>query len=434
MGRVMDYSRAVVAVLISPQGRAAVAAGEAGTLVRLMRQAAGWNQHDLADRSGWSQATISRLERGVSRATRDTVILTDVAQALGAPPSALGVSAELNQPIILDDVERRDFLGGAAGLAVTVLLPQNVATPGRIDADQTAQCWTALHRLFALDDRQGGATVYQVAEGMALRLQDALRRGSYASSVGRELQGVTAATMEHAGWLAYDAGWQRKARHWWLETCHLADLADVPDARVTALASMALQASNTLSGGQEAVDLAQAARVVAGDRATPTLLSLLAAREAVGHAQAGDRNAAMSALGRSRQYLDQGRCEIEPFWLDFWGPADLSAHEIMVALATGQGRLAEAAARRALANVDAEAFSRNHVSYASHLGLVLIQRRQLDEAITVTSNAIQRVDTIRGSGRITARLNRTVDLLGQQDYLPAKTFATAARRLLPTSL
>jgi hypothetical protein len=106
----------------------------------------------------------------------------------------------------------------------------------------------------------------------------------------------------------------------------------------------------------------------------------------------------------------------------------------MVALATGQGRLAEAAARRALANVDAEAFSRNHVSYASYLGLVLIQRRQLDEAITVTSNAVQRVDTIRGSGRITARLNRTVDLLGQQDYLPAKTFATAARRLLPTSL
>ncbi|MGH3867370.1 MAG: helix-turn-helix domain-containing protein [Pseudonocardiaceae bacterium] len=50
-----------------------------------MREARGWTQHDLADRSGYSQPTISRLERGVSRAVRDTAVLADVAQALGAP-------------------------------------------------------------------------------------------------------------------------------------------------------------------------------------------------------------------------------------------------------------------------------------------------------------------------------------------------------------
>ena len=37
----MDYSRAVVAALLSPQGQAAVAAGQTGTLVRLMRKARG---------------------------------------------------------------------------------------------------------------------------------------------------------------------------------------------------------------------------------------------------------------------------------------------------------------------------------------------------------------------------------------------------------
>ncbi|MGH3672898.1 MAG: helix-turn-helix domain-containing protein, partial [Pseudonocardiaceae bacterium] len=338
----MNYSRAVAAVLISPQGRAAVASGETGTLVRLMRQAAGWTQQDLADRSGWSQATISRLERGTSRAARDTVILTDVTQALGVPPAALGLADQSDQsPPIVDDVDRRDFLSGAAGLAVTVLLPRDVATPGRIDAAQAAQCWTALRRLFELDDHQGGGTVYQVAEGMALRLRDALRRGSYVSSVGRELQSVTAATMEHAGWLAYDAGWQQKARHWWLETCHLAGLADVSDARVTALASMALQASHTPGGGRETVDLARAARAAAGNQVTPILLSLLAAREAIGHARSGDRSAAASAVAESRRWLDYGRRGDEPFWLDFWGPADLAAHEITVALGTGQGRLAE---------------------------------------------------------------------------------------------
>jgi transcriptional regulator with XRE-family HTH domain len=429
----MDYSRAVVAALLSPQGQAAVAAGQTGTLVRLMRKAREWSEQELADRSGYSQATISRLERGVSRAAQDMVILADVAQALGVPPAALGVSGLSDQPPILDNVDRRDFFGGAAGLAVAVLLPQAVVTPGRIDAAHTVQCWTALHRLFELDDRHGGATVYQVAEGMARRLQDALRRGSYSPSVGRELQSVTAATMEHAGWLAYDAGWQQKARHWWLETCHLTDLSDVPDARVTALASMSLQASNTPGGGRETVDLAQAARAAAHDQASPTLLSLLAAREAVGHAQACDHAAAVSAISQSRHWLDQGRRGDEPFWLDFWGPADLAWHETRVALVGRKGKSAEAAARAALASVDITSFPRNHVGYTVGLSSVLTQLGQFDEAISVTSDAIQGIQEIRGSGRTIAELRHTVDLLGQQKYEPAVTFATVARRLLPTS-
>ncbi|MGH3867371.1 MAG: hypothetical protein ACRDQ4_14765 [Pseudonocardiaceae bacterium] len=328
-------------------------------------------------------------------------------------------------------MERRDLFGGAASLAVTVLLPRDVATPGRIDAGQAAQCWTALRRLFELDDRQGGATVYQVAEEMARRLQGALRRGSYSSTVGRELQSVTAATMEHAGWLAYDAGWQQKARHWWLETSHLADLADVPDAHVTALASMALQASDTPGGGRETVDLVQASRTTAHDQASPTLLSLLAAREAVGHAQSGDRGAAVTAISQARRWLDHGRRGDEPFWLDFWGPADLAWHETRVALVNRNGKSAEVAARAALASVNVEAFPRNHTLYTVGLASVLTQLGQLDEAISVTTDAMHQ--EFRGSGRVIANLRRTVDLLGQQKYPPATTFATAARRLLPAS-
>ena len=53
-----------------------------------------------------------------------------------------------------------------------------------------------------------------MAAGMSQRLQDALRHGSYPSSVGAELQRVTAMTMEQTGWLAYDAGWPQQARQW----------------------------------------------------------------------------------------------------------------------------------------------------------------------------------------------------------------------------
>ncbi|MGH3930803.1 MAG: hypothetical protein ACRDTF_12580 [Pseudonocardiaceae bacterium] len=285
--------------------------------------------------------------------------------------------------------------------------------------------------MIELDDHHGGGLVYELAAGMAQRLQDALSRGSYLPSVGDELHSVTAATMEHVAWLAYDAGWQQQARQGWLETCHHADLAGVPEARVTALASMALQAGKKPGNGSEVVALAQAARTAAKDQAIPTLLSLLAAREAIGHALSGDRTSAVSSVAEARRWLDQGRRGDEPFWLNFWGPADLAWHETRVGLITRDGRAAEAAARAALANVDAEAFPRNHTLYTVGLGSVLTQLGQLDEAIAVIGDAVQRVDAVRGSGRAITNLHNAVDMLGQQKYSPARTFAAAARRLLP---
>ncbi|MGH4001651.1 MAG: helix-turn-helix domain-containing protein, partial [Pseudonocardiaceae bacterium] len=93
----------------------------------MLRQARGWTQQQLADRSGYSQATISRLERQASRAARDTVVLIDIAGALGVSPAVLGVAGIPGQGHILDNVDRRQFFGGAAGLTVMALLPQAVA-------------------------------------------------------------------------------------------------------------------------------------------------------------------------------------------------------------------------------------------------------------------------------------------------------------------
>jgi hypothetical protein len=76
-------------------------------------------------------------------------------------------------------------------------------------------------------------------------------------------------------------------------------------------------------------------------------------------------------------------------------------------------------------------FPRNHVGYTVGLSSVLTQLGQFDEAISVTSDAIHGIQEIRGSGRTIAELRHTVDLLGQQKYEPAATFATVARRLLP---
>lgn len=423
----------VAAVLGSSQGCAAVAAGDSGTVVRLARRALGWSQQDLAARSGYSQPTISRLERSRTRATRDTTVLVDLAQTLGLPAPALGLMAVFgDEPRTIDAVHRRYFLSGAVTLSVAALLPQAVAAAsGQIGAAEVAQCWTSLRRLDELDNHEGGGGVHQLAEGMAVQLQKALRRTSYSPAVGRELEAVTATAMEHAGWTAYDAGWDEKARHWWLETCHLAERAGLHDARVTALGSMSLEAGLDPTRGREAVALAEATRAAAGTQAAPVLLSLIAAREAVGHAHAGDRSAAGAAVAEARRQLDHGWRGDEVYWLAFWGPADLSWHESRVALALGDGRSAETAARAAVANADAERYPRNHALYTAGLGSVLVQTGRLDEAIAVTRDALQLVVAVGGSRRGVTHLQDTIDRLGHQRYAPAQQFAVAARRLLP---
>ena len=190
----------------------------------------------------------------------------------------------------------------------------------------------------------------------------------------------------------------------------------------------------TPRGGPEAVELAQAATATAKNGGTPKLLSLLAAREAIGHAQAGDSAAAVSSIARARHWLDQGEQSADPFWLSFYGPADLAAHETITALLMRNGKLAETSARAALADVDATSFARNHVLRTVRLGSVLTQVGQFDEAINVTSRAVHGVHTIRGSGRAVSDLRRTIDLLGRQNYPPAKSFANTAPRLLPTAV
>lgn len=428
-----DERAAVAAALLAPENRAGTASGDAGSVVHAARKALGWSQSELARRVGYSQATISRLERGSTRATQDAVLLADVADALGVPPGTLGVAARREAPSAtsVEDVRRRDFLGGAAALTAAALLPQAIVSPSVLGQPEVDQAWRALARLFELDDLQGGAQVFEVADAMATKLSAALHRGRFSPDVGRQLANVAGTAMEHAGWLAFDAGQHGAARSWWLETIHLArDLGEAPTAHVAALASMSLQASGDPARARETTRLADAARVAAGDAATPTLLSVLTAREAVGFAQSGDALRAKAALAESNRHFERRGGDGEPLWLQFWSPADLACHQTRVALALGHAGIAERSARDALTSADEERFPRNHAIYSARLGGVLAHVGQLDEAISVTSDAVKRVDQLSGSRRIVTDLTATVNHLGNRSYAPAQQFAKAARRLL----
>lgn len=62
-----------------------------GKLIRQARLDAGLTQAQLGRRIGYSDASISRMEKG-KQSLRDVGLLRSLAVALGLPPAALGLS------------------------------------------------------------------------------------------------------------------------------------------------------------------------------------------------------------------------------------------------------------------------------------------------------------------------------------------------------
>jgi predicted negative regulator of RcsB-dependent stress response len=196
---------------------------------------------------------------------------------------------------------------------------------------------------------------------------------------------------------------------------------------MSALASLSREAADSADRGHDVIGLAQSAAKITG--ASPAMLSLLAAREAMGHAALGNDAASASALGRAQRLLDRGRPDNEPRWLHFWGPGDLAIHEMHAARLSGRMPAAERAAQEAVASVDPIAAPRNHAIYVAHLGNSLARVGKYEEAVAVSRQALS--STVRkGSQRVTAELRETARLLAGATYGPARDFATTIDRLL----
>lgn len=419
-------AQTVLEVLASERGRAAVQVGNAGELIRLVRSALGVRQADLGAAIGYSQPTISKLEKGRGRIS-DKTVLAAIARQLGIPPVALGLAGdpfddETAVPT-LADMKRQDFVRGLIGATATLALPAFLteAAP-RVGAADVAACRQALERLYAIDGQIGGGHVYAINTEMIARLRALQRNASYAAATGRQLRELVAAACEHAGWSAFDAGRHNEARRWWLEALHDADVGEHTPVRTIALASMSLQAADQ-QHGRESVDLAQAA--ARGDQAaTPRVRSLLAAREALGHATAGDKATAGRMFARSARLLDHGPRPDEPSWCTFWGPADLAHHEARAAIMLGDWPRAEQISRGLFESMGN--LARNNALYALRLGIVLARRRAVDEAISVVTPTVAASGQL-ASGRVRAEMRSAVNLIAHhRDHRPAREFVAWA--------
>ncbi|WP_239336028.1 hypothetical protein [Frankia sp. CiP3] len=109
--------------------------------------------------------------------------------------------------------------------------------------------------------------------------------------------------------------------------------------------------------------------------------------------------------------------DVDPYWLEFWGEADLACHRMKAAEILGDLDAAIQAAREAVAAVNPR-FARNHAVYLASHGRVLAVAGHLDEAMEIMGQAILRTAGV-DSARIRNDIGRAVDTLAKRDAGPA---------------
>jgi hypothetical protein len=265
-------------------------------------------------------------------------------------------------------------------------------------------------QLYALSEQHGEGAAYGPTTRVFHRLRDLVARASYDPATGRALRELTAQAARRMGTLEFQAGRYEDARHWWLEALHWARLAESDLISAGTMASMARQASDQRRP-REVIDLATTAQRTLGRAATPRLKSMLLAREALGHACAGDAASARVALRRARGPAEDARHADDPRWLDYYGMAEFACHEHRVAMILGDFTAAEDGARTAVALSDPVAYPRDYALDLVNLADVLAQRRKIDECAAVATQATVAAADL-DSGRVKRGLRAVAQRLG----------------------
>jgi transcriptional regulator with XRE-family HTH domain len=356
---------------------------------------------------GLDQAALSKHENGRKRpGPRNRALYCDL---FGADAAELGFRVAFpGENSEHEDVDRREFLTGAAGFVASASLAATGPTR-RLGSGDLVRLQQSVTQLYALNEQHGEGAVYGPTARVFYRLRELVERASYDPATGRGLRELVGQTARRMGSLEFHAGRQEDARRWWLEALHWARLAESDFVSAGTMASMARQASDQ-HRPREAIDLATTAQRTAGRAATPRLKSTLLAREAMGHAGAGDATSARAALRRARGLADQAQHDDDPRWLDYYGMADFTSYEYRVALALGDHAAAEDAARTTLALSDPVAYPRDYALDLVTLADQLVRRRKIDESAAVATQAAVAAADL-DSGRVTRGLRNVAKRL-----------------------
>ncbi|MBV7697640.1 hypothetical protein [Streptomyces sp. TRM70350] len=286
-----------------------------------------------------------------------------------------------------DPVNRRAFLNAAGGTALGAAVPTHHQRDDpradeselRIGTDAVTDLRTGLANLYGLDDRYGGAIVGPLAAAHLARVDRLIKTGTYPETIGRQLRLIAGETAEHVGWLAFDAGDSAAARRSWAKAQKRAE--ELGDASLAVLVMASTSLLSLREGNpREALNLARRASERAKPWAPPTLLSILATREARALATLGDHTAARTTLAHAVHLYEQDRAtRPAPEWTTFHGPAELCHAQAHLFTEMGHHGAAVDWLRRSLERHEAS-YARNEALGRGALASALVRSGEAEEA------------------------------------------------------
>jgi tetratricopeptide (TPR) repeat protein len=358
------------------------------------------------------------LREALSRLLDRSVTYEDI--GLSAPAATPGTVAGWNTDTLsalsdfgrdeVDDVERRQALGGAAYSAAALMLPSSqwwtqmaqrgatrsdagTRSVGRRDVEAVREMVSGFSRL---DQRHGGGHARSTVVHYLTADVDRLLRGRHADEqVWRAMFSAAGELAYLAGWMAFDNGEHASAQNGFAVALRLAAEADDPPLAGHILRAMAHQAVD-LRHVSAALRLTSAS--VGGERysqACPRERALLGVVRARALGVAGEGKAAAAALLAAESDLASARPgDEEPGRVFFFGEASL-AHETACTL-RDSGDLAGAARefRRSVRTRKASAFTRTHAVTLGYLGAVQARQGNIEEACDTWDRALNAMDGI----------------------------------------
>ncbi|MEU7106946.1 hypothetical protein ABZ951_18065 [Streptomyces sp. NPDC046215] len=314
-------------------------------------------------------------------------------------------------------VDRRHFVADTLGTAAGLTLGPSTA----IGTPHITELREGLRSLYTLDDAYGGDAVRSLAIRHLRRIRRIINNGTYPDTIGRQLQLLAGETAEQCAWLFYDADDQEAARRYWGEALTAATVLGDDGLEILVLASLSMQAVHE-NRPRDGYDLARAAYHRAAPLGSPTLLSLIAAREARALARMRDHRAARGRLAESMRLADRpGRPA--PEWAAFHGHAELDYTHGLLNAEAGHHRAAVPFLRAALAHQN-RTYGRNRALYRLTLARSLVQAEDVEEGAAEAVASMEHLAEVE-SGRVLRRLAEVRDLLTGVDTASARESAEA---------
>jgi transcriptional regulator with XRE-family HTH domain len=378
----------------------------AGTVLDALIRQRGLTHEDVAARLGIDLTLFAGLAHGGGAYASD---LPNGSRS--ALEEYFGLSADdLLQPIMdcgvpWDPMRRRTFvswgLAAAAAAAGLAGEPSVVGRPGLPDVDRLHR---EMARLYALDYRFGGDTLWHAARALVAEAYAMLEQGARTEAAERLLLSAAGQTQMCAGWLALDAGRLGVAR-----VCHNEALALAHQGRdtalvVRALANLAFGASR-LGRPREALRLAEAAsRVATGVPEEPHIAAIPLLRQATAHAMAGDAAGCYGAIRKAREVLDR-HSDVPPnTWYSFLSPAEIDGMEGTCAVRLGDPKRAERLLEQAIRG-HSDDYRRTRALYRVWLARARLNGGAADGAVEAANSALDDLAGQVASWRVRSELD-----------------------------